>query len=271
MSKVQTSTVKRINELHLRIVGNARSALKDCIEMGEMLAKEKEEHMASRDWREWIAENCEFSHHTAGRYIYLWESRKEIEEEEIASISDAYALLAGPATVKNTATRQMSHSATKFEPQLKGNKDKTEILRQETSSVSTSSTPVIGTPPAKPPIQRDETGCKLTETALVYWKRRQEVQDWMTEISRLKGKFAAYSDDRLYGAIYQGVIAHLESLHSKLSAAKPYTLCTICGGYPEAQPAGCSRCGNTGMISKYAYDHQSDKDVKAMREKANRT
>lgn len=117
----------------------------------------------------------------------------------------------------------------------------------------------------------DATGTIIPSDALPFWARRQEVQDIMSDLSRIKSIIskAKADGDPLYGVISNGVIVHLEQAFTHISEAKPYAVCTQCMGSPSFQPTGCGMCGNTGLIGKYKWDHQSRKEVKELRLKSN--
>lgn len=117
----------------------------------------------------------------------------------------------------------------------------------------------------------DDVGTPIPEEALPYWNRRQEVQDVLTQISRIKTFFekAKSSNDPMYGTVSNGLLPHLSQAYNYFLEAKPYAVCTTCMGSPSAQPKGCSFCGNRGLISKWNWDTHSRKEVKEMRLRAN--
>lgn len=122
---------------------------------------------------------------------------------------------------------------------------------------------------AKPTL--DDIGTPIPKDALPFWKRRQEVQDILTELSRIKCAVekAKADGDPMFGKVGNGVISDLTQAYTHLLEAKPYAVCTTCMGSPSAQPKGCSMCGNKGLISKWQWDTQSRKEIKEIRLKSN--
>lgn len=121
----------------------------------------------------------------------------------------------------------------------------------------------------KPIIELDEIGIPIPEDGLPFWARKQEVQDLLTQISRIKCTIenAKNSDDPMFAKVSNAVISELERVYAHVMEAKPYAICTTCMGRFTVQPKGCSFCGNKGLISKWQWDNQSRKEVKEMRMK----
>ena len=120
-------------------------------------------------------------------------------------------------------------------------------------------------------VQLDKVGTPIPMEALPYWNRQQEVQDILSQISKLKGKVvrAREGQDALWMVIDNFVSERFDQLHSVISQAKPFTVCTQCMGSPSMQPNGCSFCHSTGLISKWKWDTCSPKEMKEIRLKSN--
>ena len=163
-------------------------------------------------------------------------------------------------------SRVVSEAHTNSPPKTNG---KLQVSPPEVQSQATRPAPMSTKKETKPVIL-DATGTKIPDEALPFWARRDEVQQILTEISRIKGVIekAKAGDDPLFGVVSNGVIVHLEQAYTHFADAKPYAVCTQCMGSPSFQPKGCALCGSTGMISKYKWDHVSRKEVKEMRAKA---
>ncbi len=126
---------------------------------------------------------------------------------------------------------------------------------------------------AKPALEKilapkDETGHEIPNECRPAWDRRQEVQDMMTAISRIKCQIekARESDDPLYRRLGPSTLSELAMAHEAISQIKPYAVCTKCQGHPSAT-SGCSLCYGNGVISKRIYDMERD-DIKELRTKA---
>ena len=120
-------------------------------------------------------------------------------------------------------------------------------------------------------VELDRVGTPIPNDAIPFWNRQQEVQDILTQISRLKGIVvkARNSEDALWMVIDNFVSERFDQLHSVISQAKPFAVCTQCMGSPTLQPAGCSFCHSTGLISKWKWDTCSPKELKELRLKSN--
>lgn len=117
-------------------------------------------------------------------------------------------------------------------------------------------------------VEVDNEGWPLTPTAKIYWHRRQEVQDLLTKISRLKSEIEAIADrrdDLFFGINFASADSDLSSLYSNIANAKPHAVCHQCGGHPERQPTKCPFCHGKGMVSKFRWDTFVPEEVKAIR------
>lgn len=117
----------------------------------------------------------------------------------------------------------------------------------------------------------DDVGTPVPDDALPFWNRKQEAQDLLSDISRIKSIITTGGEtmDPFYCRVGNSVIYELQTVYQLLLELKPYAVCTQCQGSPSLQPDGCNFCKNTGLISKHQWDTQSMAEVKAMRLKAN--
>ena len=117
----------------------------------------------------------------------------------------------------------------------------------------------------------DEVGTPIPDDALPFWNRKQEAQDLLSDISRIKSILTTGREtmDPFYLHASQALVYDLQTVYQHLLELKPYAVCTQCQGTPSLQPDGCNFCKNSGLISKHQWDTQSMAEVKAMRLKAN--
>lgn len=117
----------------------------------------------------------------------------------------------------------------------------------------------------------DRVGTIVPNDALPYWKRRQEVQNVLTQISKLRTtiKDARDGGDCLWVKHGQDGYEYLSRAYSYLSDALPHAVCLQCQGSFTLQPEGCSVCGNTGFISEYKFDHYLPKELREIRMRSN--
>lgn len=120
-------------------------------------------------------------------------------------------------------------------------------------------------------VELDKVGTPIPIEALPYWERQQEVQDVLSQISKLKSKVlkAREGEDPLWMVVDNFVGERFDQVHSVISQAKPFAVCTQCMGSPSMQPSGCSFCHSTGLISKWKWDTCSPKELKDIRAKSN--
>ena len=68
------TSIQKINELHNRLSGGLKKTVEWAIEIGRLLAEEKEKCEHGK-WLEWVDSNCVFKEKTAQRYLKLYEYR----------------------------------------------------------------------------------------------------------------------------------------------------------------------------------------------------
>jgi hypothetical protein len=88
------AATKRLVELHSQIMAGVRLTFDAAIEAGRILSSVR----ASRKgkWLRWLGESVPFSQRTAYNYIDLYERRGQLKLANVASVSEAYALLHAP-------------------------------------------------------------------------------------------------------------------------------------------------------------------------------
>lgn len=120
---------------------------------------------------------------------------------------------------------------------------------------------------SEPVVVRDETGVPIPPKPLEYWNRRQEVKDMMSAISKLKCQVekSREAQDPLWLSVAQHLISELELCYSHAKDALPYSLCTLCNGWPET--CKCEFCVGMGILPKHRYMGTDDR-IRAIREKA---
>lgn len=123
----------------------------------------------------------------------------------------------------------------------------------------------------KSPIDLDSTGYPITKECAGIWVRKQEIQDLMTQISKVKNRISEghNTGDPLFMPIKAFIKTHLEGAYYCLAQSKPYAVCTQCQGHPNINKEPCSFCSGTGMISEHAYTTQVPAEIKAIRQKSN--
>lgn len=117
--------------------------------------------------------------------------------------------------------------------------------------------------PSIPITLLDDMGFPIPERAKKTWERRQEIQDILTILTKLKSKLAIASDDKdpLFASInFNSAMAHLDQLFADIKRAKPYAVCPSCQG---KLPDKCGLCKGSGIAGKFGYDNADPKWKKA--------
>lgn len=123
---------------------------------------------------------------------------------------------------------------------------------------------------SKPETVVDSEGHKVPAGCVEIWNRRQELQDLMTQVSRMKSlvETGRANKDPLFMPIQNFISTQFDALHYSLMLAKPYAVCTACQGHPVE--AKCTFCFGTGLIGKKAYEDQTAIELKSVRHNSNR-
>lgn len=210
------------------------------------------------------------------RYTEVVAGLSTQNQSKITNMEQALALLKVPEKDRDrviskaennggiTADNLRFHSA---KPAVK--KNVTTPVTHGSESEPSSSGNTESKPASKPPkptkvVLYDEVGIPVPDDAIPYWNRRQEVQDILTQITKLKSVVVGgrEAQDCQWLKVTNSIENTFDSLRSLISEAKPYAVCTTCQGVPSLQPEGCNFCKNTGLISRWQWDTQSRQEVK---------
>jgi len=94
-------------------------------------------------------------------------------------------------------------------------------------------------------------GRRIPDELVELWNRRQEVQDILTALSRVRVTVRTAQDtkDPLFSEIsFSSALAHLDQAYNAVHVAKPYAVCAFCQGH------GCKACGQRGLLSKFRWN-----------------
>jgi len=100
----------------------------------------------------------------------------------------------------------------------------------------------------------DQVGNELPskEHIRTAFRRRDEIKELMTAVSRLKTEVIKKADngDPLYAALSTSQWqADCGNLHRALRAIRPYAVCPYCQG------VGCDACHDRGWVGEFVYEH----------------
>lgn len=112
------------------------------------------------------------------------------------------------------------------------------------------------------PTIRDEVGQVLPPELLPLWGRRQEIQDLLSAISRVRGAVRRYQDTDdpiLKETDCSSLMAKLDQAYADTETMKPYAVCPSCQGLI---PGGCRLCNGRGVLSKFRWDRCVPEETK---------
>jgi hypothetical protein len=150
---------------------------------------------------------------------------------------------------------------------------KAKLNTQNASGGTPTASPVTPKKPAtiEKSIILDDTGngTAITPEALPFWNRKAEIQALLTQVSEIKCLLEKKreEEDPMYAPVSQSAVPDAKQLYFGISQALPYAVCTVCQGTPSFQKdrdgkGGCSRCKNTGLISKDSYNNHTPQETK---------
>ena len=105
----------------------------------------------------------------------------------------------------------------------------------------------------------DSLGRHVPEDLAPLWHRRQEVQDFLTALSRMRStiRHAQEGHDPLWAETnFSAALMHLDRAYSEIDATKPYVVCPMCQGI------GCRACKERGLLGKFRYDTVIPRELK---------
>lgn len=241
--------------------------LEDRFETGLALTEIKNSRLYREDYDS-FEDFCKSHHQLDKSYAYRlieWcEVKKSPTGDKIQNERQARAIAEVPQEQRQAVIKLATKGGSPLT--AKAIESAAEIVKKANESPKQVS-PVGDTLPIVKATEYDELGCRIPSDALPFWHRRQEIQNILSEISRIKClvEKAKKEGDCMFGKVSNGVIDQLTLAYSQISEAKPYAVCTSCQGVFSVQPKGCAFCGNKGLISKYQWDIQSKKEVKELR------
>lgn len=205
-------------------------------------------------------------------------------QPKITNIAQALALSSMPEKDRNSAIEKAEKNGGITAENLKFHAAKPVSKKRSRRNVTDEVTSVPNSEPSssesaesktgskfKPPFSKkdkkvvyDEIGIPIPNDAIPFWERRQEVQDVLTQISKLKSVVVGgrEKEDHQWLKVTNNIADTFDSLRSLISEAKPYAVCTTCQGSYSLQPEGCNFCRSTGLISKWQWDTQSRQEIK---------
>jgi uncharacterized ParB-like nuclease family protein len=105
----------------------------------------------------------------------------------------------------------------------------------------------------------DSLGRPVPPDLAPLWHRRQEVQDALTAISRVRStlRHAQESQDPLWAEVnFSSTLVQLDQAYFGIDVTKPYVVCPMCQGIR------CRACKERGLMGKYRYDTVVPRELK---------
>lgn len=103
-------------------------------------------------------------------------------------------------------------------------------------------------------IDMDKEGFPIPADCAPLWKRRDEVQELLTTLSKIKSLIESSDKEKdpLYAECnFSTIAADLTNARRGIERALPYSICHNCWG---KLPAKCAICNGRGLISKFMFD-----------------
>lgn len=129
--------------------------------------------------------------------------------------------------------------------------------RQPTVPPARKSAPVIEE-------KRDEIGRVIPDAILPLWERSYEMDEVFQMLARVKKILVAAEKDKdlLYVFFdFQTSLIGIEKALTECRARKPYSICPDCHG---KLPEDCTTCKHSGLIGKFAWEHQTAEEKKKL-------
>lgn len=273
------SRANEILKIHKDILSYVQSTFGLAVKAGRIL-QEVKASLDHGEWLPWIKNNLpNISESTVQRYMRISENERVLLPYRCKDVTEAYRIL---EEISSSSNPSKSVNLTDLVPDSRTNTDKPPgNPRVSTKARKPSKKPTVEAQevPAEarkdaaesgPKPEFDDIGTRIPNEALPFWRRKDEVQEILTQLSRIKCTVekAKLEGDCMYGKVSNGVVDNLSLAYNQLLEAKPHVVCTDCQGRPSTKPDGCSMCGNKGLISKYQADTQSRREVLDIRMKA---
>ena len=105
----------------------------------------------------------------------------------------------------------------------------------------------------------DSLGRHVPDELAPLWHRRQEVQEVLTALSRMRStiRHAQEGHDPLWAETnFSAALMHLDRAYAEIDATKPYVVCPMCQGI------GCRACKERGLLGKFRYDTVIPRELK---------
>ena len=122
--------------------------------------------------------------------------------------------------------------------------------------------------PKEPKIITDAIGYPIPKNLIPLWERREEAQELLTTISRIKvglEKKQKEKDPLYHEVVFASAITDLKNVFTNLANSKPYTVCSSCQG--RVMNKTCALCGGSGFISEFRWNRAVPEEERAIRMK----
>ena len=262
------------NETSLAIMTRASQMLVEATTVQR--AKElKDLALTAKDWAtrkkkgDEVIENC--------RYYALMAERKMgemLKATKRAKGQLKHAVLTGDHDKENSPTladlgvskNESSHAQklaalpeAQFQEVVSGAKTMAQVKKAgKAKKTATAKTDIGGPPPDPNAKAKDKNGKIIPAKLLPLWRRRQEIQDICTQLSKIKmtSKRAEETKDLLWAQCnHQQVQAEIERAYTAIKSTMPHAVCPYCQG------EGCRACKNRGFLGDFSY-HMAPKELK---------
>ena len=176
-----------------------------------------------KTWEDFCRDQHDFSPQHANRLIAAFEIVKSLPRE-----SEPVGSLLNEAQARELAKVPEENRAEILAEASKSGAVTASSIADTANQASSQLTELT----AKPKPILDELGTEIPDECLVYWRRRDEIQKLLTDLSRIKCAVekAKHDEDPLFAKISNGILNSFTLAYNQLLEAKPYAVCTKCQG-----------------------------------------
>jgi hypothetical protein len=159
------------------------------------------------------------------------------------------------------------------ERQSKGENNAEKSVDKPKSGKPQPADPQPETEPEAPAVPVDTMGFPIPKVSLPFWERRQEIQELMTAVSKVRVALKRSHDsrDQLLGDLHGALGDSLTRIYMDIADRKPDVVCPYCvGTFKYRDDHGvrdCLACRQSGLLSKTIYE-KTQPQFKAKRESA---
>lgn len=109
-------------------------------------------------------------------------------------------------------------------------------------------------------VELDGVGREIPETLLPLWRRRSEINEHLSALSRLRVSIRSAEGDPLWAEVNtSALLANIDAAYTSVKTAVRHAVCPTCQGI---MTTGCKLCFGTGLISEFRWERTVPQETK---------